>query len=424
MKIHRGFLPESLGPLPEKIAWLHIDLNAAKPEVETLEVLFERVVPSGIVILDDYGWLVLDAQKNAEDQFFAQRGYEVLELPTGQGMVVKRAAEPTRIIDLDRYATVFDGIVPFEGHVQPHFAVDFLGTLTDVKFGRDTRRHPGAAGGDTVKTELPSIEIGEDWFEAVTWVEAAKAARGTFTMMTLGAAYGAQAVGACLALKALNPMPYKLVAVDGDPENIEWTAEHFRNNGIDADNQWLVHAAVSDTNAPVLFPVGAPTSGSQNAVASNEKAARQAYFDEFVKAGTSTEALRMLLLQGTTGIKKNLVEGRDFIAEIKMVSAVTLADLLGPFEVVDLIEADMQQSEIVAFPPFMALLKRKVRRVHIGTHGRDVHDELARLFRRDGWEVLFDFAPNSQFETSLGRFATNDGILAAVNPSLTPGTVD
>lgn len=91
VSVHKGFLPEALqGRAPERIAWLHIDLNAAKPEVDTLEVLFDRVVPAGIVVLDDYGWLVLKAQKDAEDIFFKKRGYEVLELPTGQGLVVKR----------------------------------------------------------------------------------------------------------------------------------------------------------------------------------------------------------------------------------------------------------------------------------------------------------------------------------------------
>jgi O-methyltransferase len=92
VSVHKGSLPEALeGRAPERIAWLHIDLNAAKPEVDTLAILFDRVVPGGIVLLDDYGWLVLKAQKDAEDSFFRARGYEVLELPTGQGLVVKRA---------------------------------------------------------------------------------------------------------------------------------------------------------------------------------------------------------------------------------------------------------------------------------------------------------------------------------------------
>ena len=78
----------------------------------------------------------------------------------------------------------------------------------------------------------------------------------------------------------------------------------------------------------------------------------------------------------------------------------------------------MQQSEIVVFPPYMDILKQRVRRVHIGTHGGDVHAELARLLRRDGWSIVFDYAPNSSFDTPLGKFSTNDGVLSAVNSSL------
>jgi O-methyltransferase len=94
VSVYKGYLPEALeGRTPDAIAWLHIDLNAARPEVETLERLFDRVVPSGVIVLDDYGWLVHKEQKHAEDAFFAERFYSVLELPTGQGLVVKRPAE-------------------------------------------------------------------------------------------------------------------------------------------------------------------------------------------------------------------------------------------------------------------------------------------------------------------------------------------
>lgn len=46
-------------------------------------------MPGAIVILDDYGWAGGLPQKRAEDAFFAERGYQVLELPTGQGLVIK-----------------------------------------------------------------------------------------------------------------------------------------------------------------------------------------------------------------------------------------------------------------------------------------------------------------------------------------------
>jgi O-methyltransferase len=87
----KGAVPGSLeGNSPERIAYLHIDMNQAPAEVAALDALFDRVVPAGIVILDDYEWLAYRQQKLAEDEWFDRRGYRVMPLPTGQGLVVKR----------------------------------------------------------------------------------------------------------------------------------------------------------------------------------------------------------------------------------------------------------------------------------------------------------------------------------------------
>ena len=269
-------------------------------------------------------------------------------------------------------------------------------------------------------TRPPTIEDGEGWFEAVNQVLAARDARDRFVMVTLGACYGAQAVGSYLALQKINPMPCKLVAVEPEPSNLAWVAQHLGDNGIDPSDHWLVGSAISDSNAPVFFPVGAPGSGAQNCFSSNEMGARQNYVRSLIDSGLTQEALTNLLLRNTTGLKKNLLPGveGDFEAEITLMSAVTLKDILSPYDKVDYLEVDIQQSEIIVFPPFMDIVKRKVRRVHLGTHGADVHSELARLFRADGWEIVFDYAPNSEFTTPLGRFTTNDGVLSVVNPSV------
>ncbi len=88
--ISKGRVPEVLSDAaPDKIAFMHLDLNNADAEIGALEVLFERMVPGAIMILDDYGWLGYRRQKLAEDPWLAKRGYKVLELPTGQGMLVK-----------------------------------------------------------------------------------------------------------------------------------------------------------------------------------------------------------------------------------------------------------------------------------------------------------------------------------------------
>lgn len=92
VKLIKGFLPDSFADgAPEKVAFLHIDLNNAAGELASLEVLFDRVVPGGMVVLDDYEWAgPYRAQKQAEDPWFARRGYRVFPLPTGQGFLIKR----------------------------------------------------------------------------------------------------------------------------------------------------------------------------------------------------------------------------------------------------------------------------------------------------------------------------------------------
>ena len=92
VRLIKGLLPEALiGNSPEKIAYLHIDLNNVEGEIAVLQSLFDRVVPGGIVILDDYEWAgTYRPQKKAEDQWFDDRSYRVTPLPTGQGFLIKR----------------------------------------------------------------------------------------------------------------------------------------------------------------------------------------------------------------------------------------------------------------------------------------------------------------------------------------------
>jgi hypothetical protein len=322
------------------------------------------------------------------------------------------------VADLHRYIDVFAGIEPFSGPVAAMETVDFLGIKTPHAYQPLFKFPDQESQARDETARLPTIADGEPWFEAANWVMAAREARDRFVMMTLGANYGAQAVGAAAALRRLNPMPFKLVCVEPVPDNNAWIKSHMVTNGIDPMDQWLVHTAIGATNDPVLFPIGSPGSGSQNCIATNEAASRAHYANELARAGRGEEVMRNLLLNNSTGMITNLVQDYDLPAEIKLVSAVTLVDLLSPFDRVDYIEADMQQSEIVVFPPYMDLLRRKVRRVHIGTHGKEVHDTLHRLLLEHGFEIVFSFEPNASFNSPQGEFRTNDGVLTAVNPSL------
>jgi O-methyltransferase len=90
-EVVRGCLPDAFdGSLPGQIAFAQIDLNVAQSEIACLEVLYDRVVPGGLLVLDDYGFMRYRETHEAQRRFFAQRGETVLELPTGQGLVLKR----------------------------------------------------------------------------------------------------------------------------------------------------------------------------------------------------------------------------------------------------------------------------------------------------------------------------------------------
>lgn len=90
IRVIKGRVPEILTEQsPERIAFLHMDLNNATAEIAALDALFDRISPGGVIVFDDYCWRASRAQHEAEKAWFADRGLHILPLPTGQGVFVK-----------------------------------------------------------------------------------------------------------------------------------------------------------------------------------------------------------------------------------------------------------------------------------------------------------------------------------------------
>lgn len=86
----RGRVPEIFArTCPERICFVHADLNDAAAERGALEALWDRLVPRGVIVFDDYGWNHYRASRDAIRDFVSGRGQQIVELPTGQGMVIK-----------------------------------------------------------------------------------------------------------------------------------------------------------------------------------------------------------------------------------------------------------------------------------------------------------------------------------------------
>jgi O-methyltransferase len=89
-KLIRGKVPDTLGTQEiEQVCYLMLDMNLAVPEVAAIEYFWEKMVPGGLILFDDYGWLAYIEQKKALDAFAASKGVKILTLPTGQGLLIK-----------------------------------------------------------------------------------------------------------------------------------------------------------------------------------------------------------------------------------------------------------------------------------------------------------------------------------------------
>jgi O-methyltransferase len=71
------------------VAFCHLDLNASAPTKRALEYLYPRLVPSGMIVMDDYGYRGYEEQRGIIEAFFADKPEQTIALPTGQGLVVK-----------------------------------------------------------------------------------------------------------------------------------------------------------------------------------------------------------------------------------------------------------------------------------------------------------------------------------------------
>jgi hypothetical protein len=65
-------------------------MNCAYPESAALQYFWNRLSPGAFVLLDDYAYFGCESQIEAIDSLALSLGFNVLSLPTGQGLIMKR----------------------------------------------------------------------------------------------------------------------------------------------------------------------------------------------------------------------------------------------------------------------------------------------------------------------------------------------
>lgn len=83
-----GWIPDCLNQVTSaKVAYMHIDLNAVAPEIESFKYFRSKLTRGSFVLLDDYGYSGADLTHAGWNQAAKEMGFDILSLPTGQGLI-------------------------------------------------------------------------------------------------------------------------------------------------------------------------------------------------------------------------------------------------------------------------------------------------------------------------------------------------
>lgn len=226
------------------------------------------------------------------------------------------------------------------------------------------------------------FQANEDLFEWIDLLESVASAGTRFAMLDLGAGYGRWLVNGAMASRQKGK-DFFLAGVEAEDIHYRWMIEHLADNGI-GDRQYLaVHSPVSGVEKEVFFTYGHPTEWYGQTIL----ASADASFGEWPESS---------------------------VKQKRAVSITELLDQVGPL---DSLHSDVQGEEAVIFPACIDLLDENVKRVHIGTHSREIDNLLDQLFSKHGWHKHFAFPCGAErFVTAYGLVDFHDGVQSWINP--------
>jgi hypothetical protein len=90
LRVYKGWVPHRFSEVADRrFSFVHIDVDLYQATRDSVEFFYPRLSPGGILLLDDYGFSICPGAREAIEEFFRDKPEPVLEIPTGQGLVVK-----------------------------------------------------------------------------------------------------------------------------------------------------------------------------------------------------------------------------------------------------------------------------------------------------------------------------------------------
>lgn len=298
---------------------------------------------------------------------------------------------------------IFDAFAPFRGTVPAGANCDFIGSLTatdlDGAWAPLQERAASAA--------IPSV--GEAYFEWIDLLEAIHDARRSFVFFEVGAGYGCWTARALKGAAQRGLVERSGVLVEADPRHAALIRRHMAANGFAEADYRLVEAAIDRQEGFALFCIATPDANSNRQ--------DSLWYGQFIANLREGSPLKP---SGESYAGQPVLEIAPGWGAIK-VATQRLSRLVSAYAIVDLVDLDIQGKEIDAVGEARDALTRHVRRLHIGTHSRDIEEGLRQILGGAGWLCLRDYKCNSVTETPFGVVPFQDGVQSWINPSLDAG---
>lgn len=233
---------------------------------------------------------------------------------------------------------------------------------------------------------------GVDHFEWKALLESVASAGDSYTMVELGAGFGWWGINAAVALNRESPgKPGKILLVEAEPQHYEYLETAIADNPLPGIQYETIRAAVGPTSHRDWFYTGRSSDWyGQRLILDYHREHLQAGRDEHVR---------------WDGSKLKTSDGY----ELSEVEVVSLAEILGNCEQIDLLDIDIQGTELEVIRSTPNAVLSKCRRLYISTHSAEIHAALLDTLGAD-WQLAGSFPPETTVQTEVGPVELVDGV--------------
>lgn len=86
-----GWIPTRFGEVADRrYAFLHVDVDLEQPTYDSIAFFYPRMSAGGVIVLDDHGYYTCPGARKAALDYMADKPEPVIDLATGQGIIIKR----------------------------------------------------------------------------------------------------------------------------------------------------------------------------------------------------------------------------------------------------------------------------------------------------------------------------------------------